>query len=293
MRVFPPGTPVKCHSFDLLLNEFVRDANREFSPFVIKGQLSKADFENKITALENAISGFLSHNKDSIPENSSVIIEPADPVYALYISYRLSFIDINKIDAFLHYQKSIYPKNNFELLLTHYVYDTLKNLPFAVNVERRLELLMQWVKENRNKPSKKGDGKIKLNWHPDYSQHLKTLSKKLRFYRYTPRVSSFEKVFTDGNVAKWLKQPDELAYLLYMLRKHDPPLFSASKGKGHYKIAAMLFNEDSRKLVKDNYISDTAHRLINRNKSKSIPAIVSLDSILKQIFPELYPKTRI
>lgn len=214
-----------------------------------------------------------------LTKNNVAVVEPGDPKYETFLALELSLFDPNRIESFLNYHKKIFGKDGFEDLIEFQVYDLLGFYLPIENTERK-KIIMVWVNKSRERnkqPSKIANNKkqdeddIKLIWHNDYVSILKKLSKRLWKAQFTKRQLDFENVFTEGKAIKWNKGPELLCYLLFELRSRKPPLFKASKGNGHYKVAVQYFSDNSGKLANKNYVSDTIYKFKIRNIGKSMP----------------------
>ncbi len=289
MKVFKPGKRFEYHEYDLLLNKLPANVASELFPLRLNQNLSKEDFDNFRTGIDEGINKLYASLNISV--GSGIILEPGDNIYEFYLSYTIIFFDPNKIEFFLDYQNKLsFPGFNFFGRLEHIVYDIIKGIKIIDTTDKQ-KILIQWIKDNKSKKRGKKE-KIHLEWNKDCFKELGKLSWRLYTEKFTAKKKDFEKVFTNKIKIRWKEDCKYLCYLLYKLRQYKKPLFKASEGKGHYVAASLYFDEVSGKLVNENYISDTIHRLVKRKKSKPSPQMNSLDLMLKQVFPNKETKAK-
>ena len=232
-----------------------------------------------------------------------IIINSNVPGFESYFGRTLIAFDINKIEAILSYQNSIWKGSGFfPSFVEHLVYRFIKkNSPFDNNI--RLGKIMDWVNRNRiflkpevskndNNKSKAtldfGIENIKVNnytYWPYSDADLKKLYDALVLKNMIYENDSFYelfKIYTEfpKNPIEWRCSTNQLMYILYLI-------FKKKKEYDGYKvhdIACRIFKNSGGNFYKKNL--NTILNQIIKNLNDKQPLSANLKTI-KTIFNEL------
>lgn len=214
--------------------------------------------------------------------------------YSEFLSYSLAYRDVPQLKLFLDYQKKHYqgthefPKADFVSLVEFICSRHVSNICFYEKKER-LTIMMEWVREMRQKYPKLPNETIRqLKWQGELS-HLKLLSKELKIRDYIERITDFEKVFTSQTPCKWLKEVESLAYLIDNLHSTGH-LLSIPRPNAYFASAQAYFYDNSKNVetvgteARKLNLRDALYNLRSRNPEKYSKIKSSIDKILSTVF---------
>ena len=297
--------PISKHEYDVDIVESYFNLKELLENIKIREGVSKDDY---LKAIKYPIENYC--NEVDLPITQilqmkyPIIVKSNIQGFESYLGRTLIAFDINKIEAILSYQNSIWKGNDsFPSFIEHLVYRFIKNnSPFDNDI--RLGKIMDWVNRNRVflKPdvSKKDDNKkskatldfgienIKVNnytYWPYSDENLKKLYDTLVFKNMIYENDSFYELFKTyiefpKNPIEWRWSPNQLMYLLYLI-------FNMKKdyeGYNVHDIACRIFKNSVGNFYKKN-LNTIFNQVINCHNDKQ-PLSSNLKKI-KTIFDEL------